>query len=55
MAPPFLTSVADGSEWSTPRPGRFTRYVKGPRYPFDGRLRGDTNIFRNTTHTKETR
>jgi hypothetical protein len=40
MAPPFLTSVLDGCEWSASRPCHYTRGKRAPRYPLDRRLGG---------------
>jgi hypothetical protein len=39
IAPPFLTSVLDGGEWSASRLGRFTP-GKIPKYPLDRKLGG---------------
>jgi hypothetical protein len=40
IAPPCLTSVLDGGEWSASRLCRFTPGGKSPRYPLYMRLGG---------------
>jgi hypothetical protein len=42
IAPPFLTSALDGSEWCSSRPSRFAQ-GKSPRSPFHRRLRKPHN------------
>jgi hypothetical protein len=48
-----LTWIIDGSEWLASRLGRFFLWEKKPRNPFDGRLSGNPNTFRNKTHRKD--